>query len=398
MYPGQRFVREHRARRLDSGLLGQHARRASGGFTRLSFEPLEERAMLSVSQDLLDELLPYQTAINSALDVMTSLPLVGNQFADLQEFNTILQDSLASLTSHVDSLTNGHFQLAIPLPSFSETFTFDLGLDAFLQFSSAGGVQASINPVLNVAFDLTSGQVSLDADDTYLDIGFGLSLPNFVATASLNGLLHTEVADAGSVFAGHVELHFTETVGVEVELSGAANIHFDLDLYFFDPDLDAPFNPHFSTRLDLLWGFNTATDQLAAPQIALRNFSLDVDAFFDGFLGDVLTTVQKFTGPMQPFIDVFNQPVPILSAFDGSETIGDLFLKGSGLSEEQQDRFKLMVHIIRTVNTIDLSGSSGGAKINFGDIGLTGNAMQAGAFGFDTSQLANGFQQIVNLP
>ena len=110
--------------------------------------------------------------------------------------------------------------------------------------------------------------------------------------------------------------------------------------------------------LELDWGFDTQSHELAAPHIALKNFSLDVDSFMHGFLGDIVTTVQKYTKPLQPFIDVFNTPVPILSAFDSSQTIGELILKGAGLNEEQRDRFNFAIQIIKTVNTIDLSGST----------------------------------------
>ena len=68
-----------------------------------------------------------------------------------------------------------------------ETFTFDLGLDAFLQVNTSGGVSAAINPVLNIGFDLTNGVPSLDPTHTGLDIGFVIGLPNFQLTASLNG-------------------------------------------------------------------------------------------------------------------------------------------------------------------------------------------------------------------
>jgi hypothetical protein len=54
------------------------------------------------------------------------------------------------------------------------------------------------------------------------------------------------------------------------------------------------------------------------------DFGLEADSFLQGFLGDVVTTVQKFTKPIQPFIDIFQTPAPILSAFDSSETIGTL--------------------------------------------------------------------------
>ncbi len=156
----------------------------------LAFEALEERALLSVGQDIVNELTPYQAALTNAIDTAASLPLVGNDFKGLQQLNTILQDSLTSVESKTQNLSSGHLQLAIPLPSISPPpLKFDLGLDAFLKVTTAGGVAAAINPTLNVGidYDAQSGSVTLDAADTNLDIGFSLTLPNFQATMSLNG-------------------------------------------------------------------------------------------------------------------------------------------------------------------------------------------------------------------
>ena len=58
-------------------------------------------------------------------------------------------------------------------------FTFDLGLNSFLQVTTAGGVTASITPALNIGFNFDGTSVSLDTANTNLDIGFALSLPNF---------------------------------------------------------------------------------------------------------------------------------------------------------------------------------------------------------------------------
>ena len=68
------------------------------------------------------------------------------------------------------------------------------------------------------------------------------------------------------------------------------------------------------------------------------------------------------------------------------------------MSPDQKDRFDLMVKIIKAVNSIDLSGSTGGAKIDFGTIKLTGDAQQAGQFSFDTSQLGSAINEILNSP
>ena len=365
---------------------------------RSTFEILEERAMLSVSQDLVAKLQPYQNALNTALDVMTSLPLVGDELSQLQEWNTVFQDSVNSLASHVDTLTNGHFELAIPLPSLSKTFTFDLGLDAFLQINTSGGVSAAINPVLNVGFDLTNGVPSLDTTHTGLDIGFVIGLPNFQLTASLNGLLYAKAVDAGTTFSGNLGFNFDTNFGIQSHFAGDAHVRLGLSLSLVDPALNASFNPRFFTDLELDWGFDTQSSQLKVPVITFRNFSLDADSFMQGFLGDTVKAVQKYTKPMQPFIDMFEQPVPIVSSFDSSETMGDLFLKGAGLSEAQQDSFNTMVKIVKAVNTFDFTGTTGGAVINFGDILLTGDARQTGQFFFDTSQLQGVIDDIMNSP
>ncbi len=95
------------------------------------------------------------------MSVATRLPLVGSQFKSVQEFSRIFQDSLQSIESQTQGITNnGHYDLAIPLPSLAKTFTFDLGLDAFLQVSASGGVSATINPVLNVGFEYLNGKNS----------------------------------------------------------------------------------------------------------------------------------------------------------------------------------------------------------------------------------------------
>jgi hypothetical protein len=371
---------------------------------------LEERAMLSVAQDIQDKIAPYQSAINTALDVATSFPLVGHQFDSLQELSTLLETSLPSIQAQVsDTMPSGHYEIPITLPTISHTFTFDLGLDALLQVSTAGGVAASLTPTLNIAFDYDGNGVSLDTAHTNLDLGFGLSLPNFQATASLNGLLYTHIADAslanqtGTSFNGHLKFGFDANNDVSANFSGDAHVRLNMDVSFLDPALNASFNPTFHTQFQVDWSLDTASNQLQIPHIAFKNFSLDIDSFTHNFLGDIIKTAQKYTKPLQPFIEVFDTPVPILSAFDSSQTVGDLLLQGAGLSADQQDRFELMIRVIKTVNSIDLSGSTGGAVLNFGDINLTGATLDGSGdllagFGFDTSQLSGVIDDIMNSP
>jgi hypothetical protein len=296
-----------------------------------TFEILEERAMLSVAQDLANSIAPYQAALTSALNTATQLPLVGRQLTDLAEFATILQNLESKISPQTQSIINdGHYQITVGLPTLAKTLGFNLGLDAFLQAKAVGNVQVSVNPTLNVGFDYTGGNVSLDLGQTRFDIGFGVSLPGFEGTFSLNGLLFAKAVDQGTNFNGVLGFGFASGGGLSPQFSGNAHVLMGLSLSFVDPALDVAFNPVFRTTLDMNWGFG-ANNQLTTPSIQLVNMGLEADSFLDGFLGDVVTTVQKFTKPIQPLIDIFQTPVPILSSFGSHETIGSLIQKGAGV-------------------------------------------------------------------
>ena len=363
----------------------------------LKCEHLEARELLTIAHDLAVAVAPYQAPLVSALNAATALPLVGKQLAGLPDFAAVLVDTESSISSQVEHIaSDGHYQVTVPLPSLSKTFDFDLGLDAFLKATAAGNVHAEINPALSIAFDVTAGAAVLDVGQTRLDIDFGLSLPGFQGTFSLNGFLFTRAVDAGTNFNGDLGFKFAPGGALVPQLSGQANVLLDVSMSFVDPALSPSFNPTFDATLDMKWGFD-ANNQLTAPSVSLVNAGLEADSFLHGFLGDVVKTVQKFTKPIQPFIDVFQTPVPIVSAFDSSETIGTLLLKGAGTSSAAQDSFKTMVQIINAVNSIDLSGNAGGAVIPFGTITVTGNPAQAGAFGFDTSQTTSAIDDIFDI-
>src|SRR5262249_423067 len=114
-----------------------------------AFEVLEARRLLTVAQDLVADITPYQQAITTALNAATHLPLVGHQLTGLAELANILQNAESSIDSQAQGIsTSGHYQITVPLPSLAKTFAFNLGLDAFLQATATGNVQAAINPVL----------------------------------------------------------------------------------------------------------------------------------------------------------------------------------------------------------------------------------------------------------
>ena len=70
--------------------------------------------MLSIAQDIRNEIAPYQAALNTALRAATCLPLVGHPFDGLQALNPLLQNSLQSIEAKTQNIASGHVQLAIP--------------------------------------------------------------------------------------------------------------------------------------------------------------------------------------------------------------------------------------------------------------------------------------------
>ncbi len=142
-------------------------------------ELLEDRAMLSVSQDLATAIAPYQSALTTALNVATQLPLVGHQLTALSELTMVLQNTQASIDTQTQSITaNGHYNMTVPLPGLSKTFSFNLGLDAFLQATAVGSVHADINPSLihRLRFDERFGRRSMSGRRE-LDVGFNIIPP-----------------------------------------------------------------------------------------------------------------------------------------------------------------------------------------------------------------------------
>src|SRR5690242_17568729 len=79
-----------------------------------AFEILEERAMLSVAQDLANSISRYQQALTTTLSVATQMPLVGHQLTGLSEFTTILQNLESNIAQQTQSIINdGHYQITV---------------------------------------------------------------------------------------------------------------------------------------------------------------------------------------------------------------------------------------------------------------------------------------------
>src|SRR5262249_47646100 len=137
----------------------QRLPRPASRWYRPTVEALEDRVLLTVADQIFSSIAPYQAALTQAINTAASLAIIGEQFRSLQEFNTILQNSLTNIESQVQNWDNGPVVMHVSLPSISHTFRFDLGLDSFLEFETRGDVSATFTPKLNIGFNYQDGDV-----------------------------------------------------------------------------------------------------------------------------------------------------------------------------------------------------------------------------------------------
>ena len=125
---------------------------------RPAFEMLEERAMLSVAQDLQDpdpavpkrRSTPRSTSRPACRWWASSSRACRNHARCSKTRWPIIEQATQGIWP------TGITRSRLPLTTISHTFTFDLGLDALLQVSTSGGVAGSITPTLNIGFDVST--------------------------------------------------------------------------------------------------------------------------------------------------------------------------------------------------------------------------------------------------
>ncbi|HEV8604724.1 MAG TPA: calcium-binding protein [Tepidisphaeraceae bacterium] len=103
--------------------------------------------------------------------------------------------------------------------------------------------------------------------------------------------------------------------------------------------------------------------------VAFEDIGLDLGTFFSDFLRPLVKGIQEVTDPLQPFIDVFTSPIPVISDLAGQPvTLLDI----AGLfGEVDPSMIEAIANIITLVNSIpDVSGT---IVLPFGDVVLVDN-------------------------
>src|SRR5258706_16354110 len=119
--------------------------------------------------------------------------------------------------------------------------------------------------------------------------------------------------------------------------------------------------------------FNPAADSSPFPldKVAFNNIGLDLGSFMSDFLRPLVKGIQSVTDPLQPFIDVFTAPIPVISDLAGEPiTLLDI----AGLFGEVDPRMiEAIADIITLINSIPTNVGEN-VILPFGSVVLVGDS------------------------
>jgi MBG domain (YGX type)/Bacterial Ig-like domain (group 3)/Putative Ig domain/PKD domain/RTX calcium-binding nonapeptide repeat (4 copies) len=243
--------------------------------------------------------------------------------------------------AHPANLGTGGFRVELHLhknAGAGAPLDFSTGLPRLpfaLSATGQGGVQAGVSFDYELAFQYddtpnAADPVSLDdkarlADGHQLEFGLGASLTKDPVTgkpASLTvniGFLTGTLTDAGN--SG---FHLTVSAdnlsqSPDVNLNGMADMNLALKVGLGD---DANL-PSLKTTFTLHWGFDSSrpdNDPANEPSAEFGTVQLDFGKLVTNILEPIVQDIQYATQPLQPLIDVLNEPLPGLS--DVSRAVG----------------------------------------------------------------------------
>src|SRR5262249_47296219 len=169
-------------------------------------------------------------------------------------------------------------------------------------------------PEVTVALNVSAPTLSAEGKIGFLKLDVS-SLPGTPAVA-FNGAFNVDVDDPSD----DGKLTWAELTGVNFDLGDFVHPQLtadaDVNLHLV-ANLGSDEFPSVGSDFVLHWGFNSAApnDSLAgdAPQFVFNKVYLLSGTFVSRFVGPTLAKVQGLVQPLQPFLDVLDKPLPVLS-------------------------------------------------------------------------------------
>jgi Ca2+-binding RTX toxin-like protein len=207
-----------------------------------------------------------------------------------------------------------------------------------------------------------------------LTISVNGAIPNATEQSPMNGtlgFLPVTVADdptSATNFQGVFAVNVDDQGQLGTpSLSGEADVHLAIN------SLSVPGVPQLSTTLNMTWPFAQSnpngkpTEFGSPPAVSFDNIRVDVQANLSSFVEQDLNQFATLIAPLQPIINAFNAPLPILSGVTPLTLLNDV-----------DPTLGSLVELATDVNTLtnDIPGASGALnhfQLDLGSFKLTGN-------------------------
>ena len=297
---------------------------------------------------------------NGPLVVVTNLLTGITQTTDTVQFNMRLGSDLINFPIPLDLDLgipglgldiNGKLQVAV---GFAYDFGFGISKTdgVYFDVSDPSDLEVNVDVVLMelmatgqigpLQLDVTQMTVAeLDVpSDAYPEDEISRSQINIGTVANpeiveaINALRGRFTINIGDGIDGNGRLGLDEigsvTDSIDANLAAVASLHLNAMASLGG---DANF-PSVGTEIHLYWGFDNVENISAVlPTIEFRDVGLNMGEFISDFFGGALEVVQDVIEPLQPIIDIFTTPIPVISDLAGQTvTLVDL-ARVFGLSE-----------------------------------------------------------------
>ncbi len=344
----------------------------------------------------------YKGLYNSKIALLTNLDdYLYNPDTTLDLSDVFVQWSLAlGGTMNIGSDIN--FDLGIPglgletKGAVSVQLAWDLdfgfGLNftdgVYIDMSKVDDLTASVIVTLADGSVITGKLGFLQLDATWKDDGsgdqglgavFGLDISDGAGGDGKIGFAEIGNIDISAKLAAEASVMLGLKLGVSEDVAGSSASYFpsvvaDFVFEWAIPDSNVDFgNPETSTLVSITDLGNVFSGGLQL--VEFQGIGLDLGSFVSDVLGPIVGKVKDITEPVQPLIDVFTTPLPVVSELGLEITLLDI---AGAFGDVDPSMIYAIADIVSFINSIPDPSSAGALIIPFGN--FTVYTIEGGSF------------------
>jgi Ca2+-binding RTX toxin-like protein len=285
-------------------------------------------------------------------DALTSLGYIGSavklQFgegvdpAKVFDFSSAID--LTKLASLVETERVFTFVIDLDVDLSIQATDVDLNLEVFaLSIENPVTVDLDIDFTFGIGVSMSDGFFfQVDPDDPDLAVALAVTLPDKIkaqlfllqltadnnrpGVPNLTGSFSVDVLSGGAV-ADRIGFTDLGSLDFDVNFGAAALLDFELDLGVPNAGANGGIGfPSVKADFEFAVGFGDLVDaeHPENPLLSLGNLRLDIGSFLEDTIGPFLSDVYDILAPLDPFIDVLTDPIPVLSDLFGPTSLLDV--------------------------------------------------------------------------